>query len=190
MKITKSNLKGILILFICVIFLSSMSTIAFSKVRVNVDGSVNINFGKNRSSSNNNQDNSIIIWDDNSKYSNVGDITDNYYNLKPFILNGKGYAVLRNRGNIYILQVSFINGNLNNVDREVIYNAKVFSSNCLAIDGDSNYCLTITPKGYPALWDRNRGRIKYTGQWVRNNYNNYYDNSYDYYHSNQSWFEW
>ena len=190
MKITKSNLKGILILFICVIFLSSMSTITFSKVRVNVDGSVNINFGKNRSSSNNNDnENSIIIWDDNSKYSNVGDITDNYYNLKPFILNGKGYAVIRDRGNIYILQVSFINGNLNKVEREVIYNAKVFSSNCLAIDGDSKYCLTITSKGQPALWDRELGRIEYTGRWLKNNYGyDYYDNNY--YDSNQSWFEW
>ena len=185
----KFTLKGSTILMILILTILS-TNIALSKVKVNIDGSVNINFGKNRSSSNNNNnENSIIIWDDNSKYSNVGDITDNYYNLKPFILNGKGYAVLRNRGNIYILQVSFINGNLNNVDREVIYNAKVFSSNCLAIDGDSKYCLTITSKGQPALWDRELGRIKYTGRWLKNNYGyDYYDNNY--YDSNQSWFEW
>lgn len=178
----KFTLKGSILLLVLFI-----STLSFTKVRVNVDGTININFGKNRSSSNN--DNSIVIWDDdNPKYSTVGDITDNYYNLKPFILNGKGYAVIRDRGNIYILQVSFINGNLNKVDREVIYNAKVFSSNCIAIDGDSNYCLTITPKGYPALWDRNRGQLKYVGRWIKNS--NYRD--YDYYNnsSNQPWFEW
>ncbi len=189
MKITKSNLKGILILFICVIFLSSMSTIAFSKVRVNVDGNVNINFGKNRSSSNNNNnDNSIIIWDDN-KYSSVGDITDSQYILKPFILNGKGYAVLRDRGQFYILQAEFYNGDPNRVKNEQIFNTRTYSSNCLAIAGDSNYCLTITKYGDPALWDRNRGQLKYTGRWVKNQYSN--NNYYDYYqNSNQSWFEW
>jgi len=106
-----------------------------------------------------------------------------------FIINGKGYAVIRDNRRFYILQVSFINGNLNKVEREVIYNAKVFSSNCLAIDGDSKYCLTITSKGQPALWDRELGRIKYTGRWLKNNYGyDYYDNNY--YDSNQSWFEW
>lgn len=185
----KFTLKGSTILMILILTILS-TNIALSKVKVNIDGSVNINFGKNRSSSNNNNnENSIIIWDDNSKYSNVGDITDRQYQLTPFIINGKGYAVIRDNRSFYILQVSFINGNLNKVEREVIYNAKVFSSNCLAIDGDSKYCLTITSKGQPALWDRELGRIKYTGRWLKNNYGyDYYDNNY--YDSNQSWFEW
>ena len=187
----KFTLKGSTILMILILTILS-TNIALSKVKVNIDGSVNINFGKNRSSSNNNNnENSIIIWDDNSKYSNVGDITDRQYQLTPFIINGKGYAVIRDNRRFYILQVSFINGNLNKVEREVIYNAKVFSSNCIAIDGDSKYCLTITSKGQPALWDRELGRIKYVGRWLKSNskyYNDYY-NDYDYYDSN-NWFEW
>ena len=187
----KFTLKGSTILMILILTILS-TNIALSKVKVNIDGSVNINFGKNRSSSNNNNnENSIIIWDDNSKYSNVGDITDRQYQLTPFIINGKGYAVIRDNRRFYILQVSFINGNLNKVEREVIYNAKVFSSNCLAIDGDSKYCLTITSKGQPALWDREIGKIKYVGRWLKSNskyYNDYY-NDYDYYDSN-NWFEW
>lgn len=180
----KFTLKGSIILIILILV---STTLTFSKVKVNIDGSVNINFGK-KSSNNNNNDNSIIIWDDNNNHQyNVGDITDSYYNLKPFILNDKGYAVIRDRGNLYILQVTFYNGNLNKVDREVIYNAKVFSSNCLSIEGDSNYCLTVTRSGNPALWDRNRGQLKYVGRWIKNS--NYRD--YDYYNSsNQPWFEW
>ena len=180
----KFTLKGSILLL--VLF---FSTLSFTKVRVNVDGTVNINFGRGKSSSNTNQDNSIIIWDDNSKYSNVGDITDNYYNMKPFILNGKGYAVIRDRGNIYILQAEFYNSDPNRVKKEQLFNTTTYSSNCLAIAGDSNYCLTITKYGDPALWDRNRGQLKYTGRWVKNQYSN--NNYYDYYqNSNQSWFEW
>lgn len=182
------TLKGSILLLVLFI-----STLSFTKVRVNIDGSVNINFGK-KSSNNNNNDNSIIIWDDNNNHQyNVGDITDSYYNLKPFILNGKGYAVIRDRGNLYILQAEFYNGNLNRVKNENIFNTHTYSSNCLAIAGDSIYCLTITKYGDPALWDRNRGQLKYTGRWVKNQYsnNNYY---YDYYQNqnstNQSWFEW
>lgn len=183
------TLKGSTILMILILILT-ISNISLSKVRVNVDGSVNINFGKNRSSSNNNTKNdSIIIWDDNnSQYSNVGDITDTYYNLKPFILNGKGYAVIRDGQNLYLLQAEFYNSDPNKVKNEQIFKTYVFSSNCLAIAGDSSYCLTVTKSGDPALWDRNRGRIKYTGRWIKNN--NYRD--YDYYNnsSNQPWFEW
>jgi hypothetical protein len=182
----KFTLKGSIILIILILV---STTLTFSKVKVNIDGSVNINFGK-KSSNNNNNDNSIIIWDDNNNHQyNVGDITDSYYNLKPFILNDKGYAVIRDRGNLYILQVTFYNGDISRVKKEQLFNAHTYSSNCLAIAGDSNYCLTITPKGYPALWDRNKGRIKYTGRWLKNNYSyDYYDNNY--YDSNQSWFEW
>ena len=177
----KFTLKGSIILIILML----ISNIAFSKVRVNVDGTININIGKKGSGSSGNT--STGIWDNDDKYTNVGDITDSFYNLKPFILNGKGYAVIRDRGNLYILQVTFYNGNLNKVDREVIYNAKVFSSNCLAIEGDGNYCLTVTRSGDPALWDRNRGQLKYVGRWIKNS--NYRD--YDYYNSsNQPWFEW
>lgn len=182
----KFTLKGSIILIILILV---STTLTFSKVRVNIDGSVNINFGKKSSNSNTNNDNSIIIWDDNDNHQyNVGDITDSYYNLKPFILNGKGYAVIRDRGNLYILQAEFYNGDLNRVKNENIFNTHTYSSNCLAIAGDSNYCLTITKSGEPALWDRNRGRIKYTGRFVKNN--NYYDYYQNQNSTNQSWFEW
>ena len=109
----KFTLKGSTILMILILTILS-TNIALSKVKVNIDGSVNINFGKNRSSSNNNNnENSIIIWDDNSKYSNVGDITDRQYQLTPFFINGKGFDVIRDNRRFYILQVSFINGNFN-----------------------------------------------------------------------------
>lgn len=183
----KFTLKGSIILIIVAIILT-ISQITYSKVRVNVDGSVNINFGKSRNE--NGRDRRNDYWDNNyyDDYS-IGDITDSQYNMRPFILNGKGYSVLKNNGRLYILQVEFRNGNVNRAEKETIYNARVFSSNCLAIDGDSNYCLTITSKGQPALWDRQLGRIRYTGRWLKTNYGyDYYDNNY--YDSNQSWFEW
>lgn len=173
------NLKGIILAMFLV-----LSFISVAKARINVDGSININFGKGRGNS------STDYWENNSNnnnYYNVGDITDSQYSLKPFIMNGKGYSVIKDYNRYYILQVDFYNGNPNNVKKEVVFDARVQSSNCLSIDGDNRYCLTITPKGQPALWDRYSSRIKYTGQWVRNNYN--YDNYYDYY-DNQHWFEW
>jgi hypothetical protein len=188
MSIKKILSKGILILVI----LSLIATISVAKTRVNIDGNLNINFGKTQTDRNQNRynGNGRDYWDNNG-YDVVGDITDSQYNLKPFLLNGKGYSIIYDNRRLYILQVTFINGNLNKVDREVIYNAKVFSSNCIAIDGDSKYCLTITSKGQPALWDRELGRIKYVGRWLKSNskyYNDYY-NDYDYYDSN-NWFEW
>lgn len=178
------TLKGSILLLVLFI-----STLSFTKVRVNVDGNINIDFGKGRGNS------STDYWGNNNNNNNrnytVGDITDSQYILKPFLMNGKGYSVIQDYNRYYILQVDFHNGNPNQVKREVVFNAVVQSSNCLSIAEDNRYCLTITPKGQPALWDRYSSRIKYTGQWVRNNYNNYYDNSYDYYqNSNQSWFEW
>ena len=188
MSIKKNLSKGILILVI----LSLIATISVAKTRVNIDGNLNINFGKTQTDRNQNRynGNGRDYWDNNG-YDVVGDITDSQYNLKPFLLNGKGYSIIYDNRRLYILQVTFINGNLNKVDREVIYNAKVFSSNCIAIDGDSKYCLTITSKGQPALWDREIGKIKYIGRWLKSNskyYNDYY-NDYDYYDSN-NWFEW
>ena len=175
------TLKGSILLLVLFI-----STLSFTKVRVNVDGNINIDFGKGRGNS------STDYWgnnNNNNNYYNVGDITDSQYILNPFIMNGKGYSIIQDYNRYYILQVAFHNGNPNNVKKEVVFNAVVQSSNCLSIVEDNRYCLTITPKGQPALWDRYSSRIKYTGQWVRNNYN--YDNSYDYYqNSNQHWFEW
>ena len=171
------NLKGIILATFLI-----LTFISVAKARINVDGSININFGKGRENS------STDYWgNNNNNYYNVGDITDSQYSLKPFIMNGKGYSVIKDYNRYYILQVDFYNGNPNNVKKEVVFDARVQSSNCLSIDGDNRYCLTITPKGQPALWDRYSSRIKYTGQWVRNNYN--YDNYYDYY-DNQHWFEW
>ena len=182
------TLKGSIILIIVAIILT-ISQVTYSKVRVNVDGTVNINFGKSRNE--NGRDRRNDYWDNNN-YDAIGDITDYQYNMKPFILNDKGYSVIRDRGRLYILQVEFKSGNLNKVDREVIYDSTEFSSNCLAIAGDNRYCLTITVEGSPALWDRYSSRIKYTGRWLKNN-NSYYDYNYDYDYynnSNQSWFEW
>ena len=177
------NLKGIIL----AIFLL-LSFISVAKVKVNIDGTVNIDFGKSKDR---NSGNGRDYWDRNG-YDSVGDITDPQYNMRPFVLNNKGYSVIRDRGRLYILQVEFKNGNINKVDREVIYDSTEFSSNCLAIAGDNRYCLTITVEGSPALWDRYSSRIKYTGRWLKNN-NSYYDYNYDYDYynsSNQSWFEW
>lgn len=174
------NLKGIILVMLLV-----FTFIAIGKTRVNIGGNINIDFGRGNSSND--------YWDNNGNNNrnsyNVGDITDSQYELKPFLLNKKGYAIIRNYNRYFILQVEFYNGNLN-VKREVVFDAKVQSSNCLSIEGDDRYCLTITPKGQPALWDRYNSKLKYIGKWITNNYNNYYDNSYDYYDSNQHWFEW
>lgn len=182
------TLKGSILLLVLFI-----STLSFTKVRVNVDGNINIDFGKSRNGNGRDRSDNDY-WGNNNgnnnrNYYTVGDITDSQYILKPFIMNGKGYSIIREYNRYYILQVDFHNGNPNQVKKEIIFDAVVQSSNCLSIVEDNRYCLTITPKGQPALWDRYSSRIKYTGQWVRNNYN--YDNSYDYYqNSNQHWFEW
>ena len=175
--------KGFLLLFLI------FSFIVQSKTRINVDGSININWGRDRNRRDRDRGN---YWEnENDGYSYVGDITDNQYNLKPFILNGKGYAIIKDR-QYYILQVTFRNGNIDQVDKEVVYNTQIFSQNCIAIEGDSRYCLTITSEGSPALWDRYSGRVKYTGRWLKTT--NYYNsNRFDYdYYQNQSehWFEW
>lgn len=184
------NLKGIIL----GIFLL-LSFISVAKVKVNIDGTVNIDFGKSRDRDRDRNGNGNNYWDNNydNVYNSVGDITDSQYLLKPFVLNGKGYSILKQNGRLYILQVEFRNGNVNRAEKETIYNARVFSSNCLAISGDNRYCLTVTIEGSPALWDRERGSVKYTGRWLKPN-NSYYDYNYDYDYyynnSNQDWFEW
>lgn len=175
--VKKGFVKGILFLFII------FSFIVHAKTRIDVDGSLNINFGRRR-------DRSGDYWgNNNNNRRNVGDMTDSQYDSVPFIMNGRGYAVFRNRGSFYILQVEFVNGNPNNVRSEQIYDATAITQNCVSIAGDNKYCLTITSQGDPALWDRYAGRIRYTGRWVGRNYN--FDYDYDYY-KNQSehWFEW
>lgn len=175
----KFTLKGSIILIILILV---STTLTFSKLKVNVDGTININIGKKSGNT------STGIWDNDDKYTNVGDITDRQYNMQPFIINDKGYAVIKDSTRFYILQVTFYNGDISSVKKEQLFNAHTYSSNCLAIAGDSNYCLTITKSGNPALWDRNRGQLKYVGRWIKNS--NYRD--YDYYNnsSNQPWFEW
>ena len=179
------NLKGIIL----AIFLL-LSFISVAKVKVNIDGTVNIDFGKSKDRDRN-SGNGNNYWgnNNNNRRYNVGDMTDSQYDSVPFILNGRGYAVFRNRGSFYILQVEFVNGNPNNVRHEQIFKANAITENCVSIAGDDKYCLTVTAQGSPALWDRYAGRIRYTGRWVRG-YN--FDYDYDYYRSNQSehWFEW
>lgn len=176
--VNRNFVKGILFLFMI------FSFIVHSKTRIDVDGSLNINFGRRR-------DRNGDYWGNNNnrRYNNVGDITDSQYDSVPFILNGRGYAVFRNRGSFYILQVEFVNGDPNNVRHEQILNATPITQNCVSIAGDNKYCLTITSQGDPALWDRYAGRIRFTGRWVGRSYN--FDYDYDYY-KNQSehWFEW
>jgi hypothetical protein len=179
------NLKGIIL----GIFLL-LSFISVAKVKVNIDGTVNIDFGKSRDRDRNGNGNNY--WDNNydNGYNSVGDITDSQYLLKPFVLNRKGYSVLKQNGQLYILQVEFRNGNVNRAEKETIYDTKIFSSNCLAINRDNRYCLTITVEGSPALWDRQQGRIKYVGRWLKPNTYYDYNYDYDYYNNNQHWFEW
>lgn len=178
----KGLVKGVIL---AALFLL-LNIFVFAKTRVDIDGSVNINFGRKR-------DRNGDYWgnNNNNRRYNVGDMTDSQYDSVPFILNGRGYAVFRNRGSFYILQVEFVNGNPNNVRQEQIFKANAITENCVSIAGDDKYCLTVTAQGSPALWDRYSGRIRYTGRWVgRGNYN--FDYDYDYYRSNQSehWFEW
>ena len=179
------NLKGVLLVAVFLL----LNSFLVAKTKVTIGGNINIDFGQNRTDRNRNGD----YWgnNNNNRRYNVGDMTDSQYDSVPFILNGRGYAVFRNRGSFYILQVEFVNGNPNNVRSEQIYDATAITQNCVSIAGDNKYCLTVTSQGDPALWDRYAGRIRYTGHWVaRNSYN--FDYDYDYYRSNQSehWFEW
>lgn len=179
--VNRNFVKGILFLFMI------FSFIVHSKTRI--DGSININWG--RSIDRNRRDRDSGDYWENDGYNYVGDITDRQYNLKPFILNGRGYAIIRD-SRYLILQVTFQNGDINRVEKEVVYNTSVYSQNCIAIQGDNRYCLTITSEGSPALWDRYSGRVKYTGRWLKTT--NYYNNSnrfdYDYYQNSEHWFEW
>ena len=179
--INRNFVKGILVLFLL------FSFIIHAKTRIN--GSININWSRGIDRNRKDQDRNDYWANESDGYNYVGDITDNQYNLKPFILNGKGYAIIKD-SQYHILQATFRNGNINDVKSEIIYNARVFSQNCISIEGDSRYCLTVTSNGDPALWDRYSGRVKYTGRWLKTN-SNYYnsDKDYDYYHS-EHWFEW
>ena len=84
----RNFVKGIL--FLSLIF----SFIVHAKTRINVDGSININWGRDRDRNRTDRNRSGDYWE-NDGYSYVGDITDNQYNLKPFILNGRGYAIIK-----------------------------------------------------------------------------------------------
>ena len=161
-QINRNFVKGILFLFMI------FSFIVHSKTRI--DGSININWG--RSIDRNRRDRDRGDYWENDGYNYVGDITDRQYNLKPFILNGRGYAIIRD-SRYLILQVTFQNGDINRVEKEVVYNTSVYSQNCIAIQGDNRYCLTITSEGSPALWDRYSDRFDY-----------------DYYQNSEHWFEW
>lgn len=179
------NLKGVLLVAVFLL----LNSFLVAKTKVTIGGNINIDFGQNRTDRNRSGD----YWgnNNNNRHYNVGDMTDSQYDSVPFILNGRGYAVFRNRGSFYILQVEFINGNPNNVRYEQIFNATAITQNCVSIAGDNKYCLTITSQGDPALWDRYAGRIRYTGRWVGRGSNYNFDYDYDYY-KNQSehWFEW
>lgn len=181
--VNRNFVKGILFLFMI------FSFIVHSKTRI--DGSININWSRGIDRNRRDRDRGDYWDNENDGYNYVGDITDNQYNLKPFILNGRGYAIIKD-SRYYILQVTFRNGDINRVEKEVVYNTSIYSQNCISIQGDNRYCLTITYEGSPALWDRYSGRVKYTGRWLKTT--NYYNNSnrfdYDYYQNSEHWFEW
>ena len=104
----KFTLKGSIILIILILV---STTLTFSKLKVNVDGTININIGKKSGNT------STGIWDNDDKYTNVGDITDRQYNMQPFIINDKGYAVIKDSTRFYILQVTFYNGDISSVKK-------------------------------------------------------------------------
>ena len=90
------TLKGSILLLIFI-----LSIISFSKTRVNIGGNINIDFGRNETDRNQNRKISDDYWDSNNyDYNTIGDIVDIQYNGRPFILNGKGYAIIRDRGNL------------------------------------------------------------------------------------------
>ena len=122
--VNRNFVKGILFLFLL------FSFIVHAKTRIN--GSININWSRGIDRNRKDQDRNDYWANESDGYNYVGDIIDNQYNLKPFILNGKGYAIIKD-SQYHILQATFRNGNINDVKSEIIYNARVFSQNCISI---------------------------------------------------------
>lgn len=127
---------------------------------------------------------SFDIWIGNSSRSkptkSVGNIDDNRFLEKPFVINNKGYSFLRDSyGNKLLLQVEF---NLRGeVIQETLYYTNRFTNNCIGVKGDNSFCFTITKDGIPSIWDRYNSKYVYFGTFVNVRIRNPYKDSIRYY---------
>ncbi len=158
-----SILRGLLILMFLLITSNSLA-------KVNISGSANINIWFDTTS--NNKKSKV------RKY--VGNIDDKEFLEKPFIINGKGYALLNDQyNNKYLLRVIF--DRRGNVIHEDLFETQKFTVNCLGIKGDDSFCITIKSNGIPAIWDRYESTYIFSGRFVDSYINNpfksrnYYD---------------
>lgn len=133
----------------------------------------------------------LDIWIGNSSRSkptkSVGNMDDNRFLEKPFLINNKGYAFLNDSyGNKYLLRVIF--DSRGNLIQEDIYETYRYTENCLAVKGQDKFCFTITSDGYPAIWNRYQSRYSYYGKFLNNikinnpfntRYDNYFDDIFD-----------
>lgn len=167
MKKSFNYRKSVVLLFLMFFMLG------FSKSKVTIDGNINVRIGN---SSNNRNSN-------NKKTSSVGNIDDSGYLYKPFIINNKLYMiVIDNSKNKYIVKTDFLNNN----PSSGIYSENAFlltrhTNNCLSIDGDDDYCFTITSRGIPALYNRAEARYQFYGYFINTNYNKYRPGTFEYY---------
>lgn len=136
--------------------------LGFSKAKVTIDGNINVRIGN---SSNNRNSN---------KTKSVGNIDDSGYLYKPFVINNKQYMLVEDKfNNKYIIQTVFFNNNPSNgIYSENAFLLKRHTNNCLSIDGDDDYCFTITSRGIPALYNRAEARYQFYGYFVKK-YNKY-----------------
>ena len=158
--------KGLLILIFLLI-----SAISLAKVRIS--GNLNVWFDTTSQTSNSKK----------GKVKNVGNIDDKQFEEKPFVINGTGYAFLRNNeGDKLLLKVNFDNNG--NVINEQLFYTYRFTINCISVYGDDSKCITLTDAGLPAVWDRFQSKYIYYGKFIngikiRNPFKtrNYYDNN-------------
>ncbi len=111
----------------------------------------------------------INIWIENSSRSkstkSVGNMDDNRFLEKGFVINNKGYAFLSDRyNNKYLLRVIF--DRRGNVIREDLFQTQKFTVNCVGIKNDDSFCFTIKPNGVPAIWDRYESTYVFSGKFV------------------------
>ena len=156
------NFRKVVILFLLV-FVS----LSFSKTKVNIDGNINIRI----------RNDSKSINYGNKKSSSIGNVDDEGYLYRPFIINNKMYILIKDQYNYkYVIQTIFWNNNISSsIYSENAYKLNRHSNNCLSLDGDDNYCFTITAKGYPALYNRMESRYEYIGYFIKQ-YNKNYKN--------------
>ena len=128
----------------------------------------------------------INVWFDTSRHSNnqntkqkkaVGNMDDQRFIEKAFIINNKGYSfLLDNYGNKLLLKVIFNSDG--EVIQEYLYETTRFTNNCLGIKDNDSFCFTITKDGLPSIWDRYRSRYLYYGKFVNVRIQNPYKRKY------------